>query len=192
MINLRELRPRAPTVTAFCILALLSLNSAAASAENLADRLLSTLLHENTEGQLYQQANNPWPGGSYKLQVFKNGKPSMISSANDIQLQMPLRVFIVGDATNSLLKVELACTAEFNTVARLGLTPKKGGGPSLQLQSQVHLPIPMVTADCGGMQLPIQAYLQVFIEQNKPKWEHDIDAKVNGLLNGQVQKQLGP
>lgn len=155
----------------------------AAPQTNLTDRLLSTLIDKNSQGLLYEQGENPWPGGSYTLQVFKDGEPSFASGPNDIRMQMPIRVAIKGDASNKVLNMQLSCAAQFGTVGVVELTPIAGMN-QLQLQSRVDLPVPVVNADCGGMQLPIQSYLQAFIAQNKPKWERDINTKVNAVLSG--------
>lgn len=151
------------------------------SAPNLSDQLMAELLHRHTDGMLYQQADNPWPGGTYKLQVFKNGKPRVLSSMGSVEVHVPLRVAIAGTAASDLLKIKMGCTASFTTLGRVEFTPRQAGIVEV-LKSTITLPIPAVVADCDGVKLPIDSYLTVAVEQNKQQWQADVDQKVNGWL----------
>lgn len=171
----------------FCLLGLgsagFAVSAAPAPETALTDQVLAALLDGHTEPQLYEKSNNPWPGGSYSLEVFKGGKPAVTSSAGRIHLKMPLKIVIAGNAASSLLKLKLACNASFATTGEVELTPRVKGAVS-PLQSNITLPIPSVMADCDGAQLPIDAYLKAFVEQNKRQWESEIDAQVNAQLAG--------
>lgn len=162
-------------------LSTLSVGAFSASEPSLSDRLLANLLDVHTTEQLYQQADNPWPGGKYRLEVFKNGKPMVTSGPTVIHISVPLKIVIAGNAASDLLKFNMACKTSFNTVGEVVFTPGVKGSLTA-LRSQITLPIPVVAADCGGMQLPVDAYLKTFVAQNKRKWEQDIDAKVNAQL----------
>lgn len=155
--------------------------SVSAAELDLTDQLLARLLDRHTEPLLYEQANNPWPGGNYKLEVFKNGKPMVTSGVKEVRLKMPLRIAITGDAANSLLKFKLACSASFTTLGEVRLTPQEEGSVAA-LTSDITLPIPAVVADCDGVQLPIDNYLKALLEQNEKKWEQDLDSKINAWL----------
>lgn len=163
--------------------ATLSVSAAPASGPALTDELLAALLDRHTESQLYEQANNPWPGGNYKFDVIKGGSPTVTSSAGKVHVKMPLKIVIAGNAENGFLKLKLACKASFTTVGEVEFTPHVEGA-ILPLKSQIFLPIPPVMADCDGMQLPVEPYLKAFVEQNKRQWESKIDAQVNAQLVG--------
>ena len=145
------------------------------------DQLLADLLYRHAPKELYKQADNPWPGGDYSLQVFKNGKPVVTSSAGDIHLNMPIQVVITGNAANELLKLKLACNTRFNSTAEVTFTPVKAGVMTA-FKSSITLPIPAVIANCDGMQLPIDQYLKTLVAQNKAQWEIKLDQKLNAWL----------
>lgn len=143
---------------------------------------MTELLDRHTQGRVYEQANNPWPGGNFKIEVYKDGEPRVTSGLHSIHLQMPLEVRISGDAASSFLQMKLACTSRFTTIGEVELTPRTAGRVE-QLSSNITLPIPPAEADCGTMKLPIDAYLKAVVAQSKPKWEQDIDKKLNDWLS---------
>lgn len=159
-----------------------AISAAPAVGASLTDHLLATLLDRRTQSQLYRQGNNPWPGGSYTLEVLKNGQPTVISSDDAIHVKMPLKIDIKGDAASTLLKIKLGCSAHFTTVGEVIFSPGAKGSPT-DLKSRINMPIPAVVADCDGMQLAITPYLEAFLAQNKQKWEREIDARVNAILS---------
>jgi hypothetical protein len=149
---------------------------------DLSEQLMASLLDRHTLAKLYEQANNPWPGGNYQLEVFKNGQPEVRTNAQDILIKMPLRIAIAGDIANALLKFKMACKASFTTLGEVRLQPVKPGRVNA-LASSVTLPIPQVMADCDGSPVPIDGYLKNLLEQNKRRWELELDAKVNAWLS---------
>lgn len=163
-------------------LSILSLGALSAPDLSLSDRLMANLIDTHTDKQLYQQADNPWPGGKYQLDVFKNGKPIVTSGPEVIHIKVPLKIVIAGNAASGLLKFNLVCKTSFTTVGEVEFSPAVEGSLS-PLRSQITLPIPAVAADCDGMQLPVDTYLTAFVAQNKRKWEQDIDSKVNAQLS---------
>lgn len=150
-------------------------------ADRLIDRLIVQLIQTHAPSPLYQQGNNPWPGGSYSLNVFKNGEPAVSSGPSSIELQVPLRIVVAGSASNGLLNLQLDCKASFTTLGNVTLAPRTAGD-TLSLKSELNLVIPPVTADCGRVQLPIDSTIKSLIAQKIPEWEARIDAEVNSLL----------
>lgn len=157
----------------------------AASSLSLSDRVMAELLDNHTAGKVYQQANNPWPGGSYKLEVFKNGKPKIVSGSGTITLQMPLKIAITGNAASTLLQMKMACSTSFTTVGEIELTARDSDNIDA-LKSRINLPIPAVVADCDGVKLPVDTYLKAAVAQNQQQWQRDIDQKINAWLNGEA------
>lgn len=187
-INKNPNKIRCFVLLALCFIVLVPGRGAHAdtSAPNLSDQLIAELLHRHTNGMLYQQADNPWPGGTYKLQVFKNGKPRVLSATGSVEVNVPLRVEIAGSAASDFLKIKMACTANFTTLGRIEFTPREAGVINV-LESSITLPIPPVVADCDGVKLPIETYLTAAVQQNKQQWQKDVDEKVNSWLNKSAQ-----
>lgn len=150
-------------------------------AKTITDQLLAALLEKHLPTPVYERGNNPWPGGAYKLEVFKIGRPEVISSTANIQVKMPLKILITGNVSNDLLQVTLNCSTSFTTVGEIFFTPTQPGTINT-LASSVTLPIPPVMADCNGMQVPIDEYLKTVVAQNKRQWELKLDTEVKGWL----------
>lgn len=152
-----------------------------ANAETLTDQLLAQLLEKHLPAPLYQRANNPWPGGNFRLDIFQRGQPIVRSKDASIHVQLPLRIVIAGDASNDFLGFKVNCHASFQTIGTIDLTPANTSDTIL-LRSAVAVPIPPVTADCDGLQLPIDSYLKAFVAQNERQWELRIDREINTQL----------
>lgn len=147
-------------------------------AATLTDQLMADLLESNLPRPVYQQDNNPWPGGSYTVEVFKEGSPRVVSGEQSIYVEMPLRIVIVGNAASEFLRFRMACNASFVTTGAVKFTP----GEATTLNSEITLPIPPVQATCDNMQLPVDTYLKAFVAQNKRQWELQIDRELHDWL----------
>lgn len=187
--HLNKTRRVAPLAAGIIVLVQVLWAQADTVAPNLSDQLMAEFLHRHTEDMLYQQADNPWPGGTYRLQVFKNGKPRVLSGIGSVEVHVPLRVAINGTAASDLLKIKMGCTASFTTLGRIVFTPREAGVINA-LKSNITLPIPAVVADCDGVKLPIDAYLTAAVEQNKQQWQEDVDQKVNAWLSKEIQPEV--
>lgn len=156
-------------------------NALAAQPANLTDQLMALMLEKHLPAPVYEQGSNPWPGGSYQLQVHKTGRPEVVSSAHNIHVKMPLKVQIAGDMANDLLQLKFKCNTSFDTVGEIVFAPTKPGLVNT-LASTVTLPIPPTIADCDGMKFPIDEYLKTLVAQNKKQWELKLDEEIKTWL----------
>lgn len=147
----------------------------------LTDKLLSELLDRHAPEKVFEQGENPWPGGDFSVQVLKNGAPQVTSRVQSIHVQMPLKIVIEGNASSSFLRMQLQCTASFTTLGEVVFTPRIPGLVNA-FDSSITLPVPPVVASCDGMQLPIDEYLQALVNQKKRQWEVQLDEEVNQWL----------
>jgi hypothetical protein len=172
---------RITTIAAALMLGFYCLTTTAAQVTTLTDQLMALMLEKHMPAPVYEQGSNPWPGGSYQLQVFKTGRPEVVSNANNIHVKMPLKVQIVGDMANDLLQVKFKCNTSFDTVGEIVFAPTKPGLMTT-LASTVTLPIPPAMADCDGMKFPIDEYLKTLVVQNKKQWELKLDEEIQVWL----------
>lgn len=152
-------------------------NLLAAPGLTLTDQVLGLLLETHLPTPVYEQGSNPWPGGSYKLEVHKIGRPEVVSSASYIHVRMPLQVRMVGDMASDLLRIQLKCSTHFDTVGEIVFAPAKPGVLS-SLASDITLPIPPAVADCDGMKFPVDQYIKTLVAQNKRQWELKLDEEI--------------
>jgi len=162
-------------------LAFYCLNSIAAQPATITDQLLALMLEKHLPVPVYEQGSNPWPGGSYQLQVHKTGRSEVVSSASNIYVKMPLKILIAGDMSSDLLQVKFKCNTSFDTVGEIVFAPAKPGVVST-LASSVTLPIPPAIADCDGMKFPIDEYLKTLVAQNKRQWELKLDEEIQSWM----------
>lgn len=172
---------RLTLIAAALILGFYNVNALAAPPATVTDQLLALLLEKHLPVPVYEQGSNPWPGGSYQLQVHKTGRPEVVSSANNIYVKMPLKIQIAGDMASDLLQVKFKCNTSFDTVGEIVFAPTKPGLVST-LASTVTLPIPPAMADCDGMKFPIDEYLKTLVTQNKRQWELKLDEEIKTWL----------
>lgn len=165
----------------FCLNPLFA--GAATKSTTVTDQLLALLLEKNLPAPMYEQASNPWPGGDYSLEVHKMGRPEVTSSATNIHVKIPLKVLIAGKINSDLLQIKMTCDSTFTTVGEILLTPEKSGVVST-LASVITLPIPPVMADCDGVKVPVDQYLQTVVTQNKKQWETKLDTEIRSWLLG--------
>lgn len=158
--------------------------AAASRPATITDQLLALLLEKHLPAPMYEQASNPWPGGDYSLRVQKAGRPEVTSTDANIHVKIPLEVLIVGRVSNDLLQIKLSCNSSFTSIGEITLTPQKPGVVT-SLTSSITLPVPPTTADCDGMQFPIDDYLKSVIAQNKKQWELKLDAELKTWLEGE-------
>jgi hypothetical protein len=157
------------------------LNAFAAKPATITDQLMALMLEKHLPTPVYEQANNPWPGGNYQLQVHKTGQPEVVSSNANIYVKMPLKVQIVGDVASDLLQVKFKCNTSFDTVGEIVFAPTKPGAVNT-LASTITLPIPPTMADCDGMKFPIEESLKTLVAQNKKQWELKLDEEIKTWL----------
>ena len=75
----------------------------------------------------------------------------------------------------------LTCRANFKTMARVDVLPDYSAG-AIRAKSKVTLPILKMVADCGVIELPVNAFLEQLVSSNKAQWEMDIDKALNAQL----------
>lgn len=155
---------------------------AAAPQTVLTDQVLALLLAQHAPAILYEQSNYPWPGGSFRLQVLKNGAPDISSSPLVIAVKLPVKIIIHGVGGNDLLNIHYECHSDFSTIADIVFKPQQLGKANL-LRSTIELPIPGVIADCGAIKLPIDEVIRTLVSQQKTQWQKEVDTNVNKWLN---------
>jgi hypothetical protein len=148
-----------------------------AQTNTVTDQLLALLLEKHLPAPLYEQGSNPWPGGNYKLEVHKAGRPEVVSATDHIHVKLPLQVRMAGDMANNMLQIKLTCSTRFDTVGEIVFAPTKPGDVS-SLASAITLPIPPAMADCDGMKFPVDAYIKTLVAQNKRQWELRLDEEI--------------
>jgi len=159
--------------------ALVVLGSTHTVAETAADKLLGRVIDKQVPAMVYESKNQPWPGGTYAIRIFRNGQPSYMSDTRDLSVSLPLRAEMEGNV--AVLSSPLICRANFNSTARVAVTPDFGAA-KMRTKSVITLPIPKVMADCGSIQFPVEAFLEQLVLQNKLQWELDIDKAFNQEL----------
>ncbi|WP_187407992.1 hypothetical protein [Saccharophagus sp. K07] len=174
-----------------CSVALMIDAAAAPRTPTITDQLLAVLLERHLPEPMYEQASNPWPGGDYSLQVQKAGRPEVTSSETNIHVKIPLKVLISGKVANDMLQIKLACSSSFTSIGEIVFTPAKPGVITT-LTSAITLPVPPTTANCEGLQFPIDDYLKTVIAQNKRQWELKLDAELKDMLQEKPAQESLP
>lgn len=175
------MKRRLATFAAALTLGFGCLNAFAAKPATITDQLMALMLEKHLPAPVYEQGNNPWPGGNYQLQVHKTGRPEVVSSATNIHVKMPLKIQIAGDVASDLLQVKFKCNTTFDTVGEIVFAPTKPGAVNT-LASTITLPIPPTVADCDGTKFPIEETLKSLVVQNKKQWELKLDEEIQGWL----------
>lgn len=157
--------------------------------ENLTDVLLAHAIYDQAPDVLFERADNEWPGGQYTFRVMKNGRPQVVSSVDQVDLSIPVRVTIRGEVANDFLKVRAQCSAAFHTSAQIRLVRDEKSREAQRVESDITFPVPPVTADCGGANVPVDAVLRALVASQKVQWEARIDAEVDGWLESSAKSE---
>ena len=155
-----------------------------AAEDTAAARLLGLVLDTYVPKVLYEEKGVPWLGGKRSIKISKVGQAKLTSDEETITVTFPLNTVLSGNVDTNVvvLQIKASCRAEFTAPAAIVLTVDFKKKP-LQVNTVVDVVVPPVTADCDGYQLPVQPLLQAVIEQQKPKWQNDIQQQIaDGLM----------
>ena len=155
-----------------------------AAEDTAAARLLGLVLDTYVSNVLYEEKGVPWLGGKRTLKITKAGRAKLTSDAQTITVSFPLKTVLSGNINKDMVLVQInaACRASFTAPAEIELTIDFAKKP-LKVSALINVQVPPVTANCDGYQLPVQPLLQTIIEQQKPKWQNDIQQQIaDGLM----------
>ena len=155
-----------------------------APEDTAAARLLGLVLDTYVPKTLHEEKGVPWLGGKRSIKISKVGQATLTSDEQTITVSFPLKAVLAGNVDTNivLLQIKAACRAEFTAPAAIKLAVDFTKKP-LQVSTVIDVVVPPVTADCDGYQLPVQPLLQAVIEQQKPKWQTDIQQQIaDGLM----------
>ncbi len=149
-----------------------------------AARLLGLVLDTYVPKVLHEEKGVPWLGGTRSIKISKVGQAKLTSTNKTITVTFPLKAVLSGNVDTQVvvLQIKASCRAEFTAPAAIVLSVDFKKKP-LQVNAVISVVAPPVTADCDGYQLPVQPLLQAVIEQQKPKWQNDIQQQIaDGLM----------
>lgn len=155
-----------------------------AAEDTAAARLLGLVLDTYVPKILYEEKGVPWLGGKRSLKISKAGQAKLTSDEKTITVTFPLHTVLSGNVDTNIvvLQIKASCRAEFTAPAAIVLTVDLKKKP-LQVSTVINVVVPPVSADCDGYQLPVQPLLQAVIEQQKPKWQNDLQQQIaDGLM----------
>ena len=168
----------------FIVLSLLSATIASpAQSENIADRLIGTLIEKKLPAVLYQHKDKPWELGTYSLTVKKTGQSNFSSSNTALQAKLPLQVIISGKIQKDLFgtAIMIGCNSQFYTHGTVNITPEIKPVNS-QADVLIDIPIPNPQLNCDGLIFPIKEPLEQLIAEEKVNWQQDIRMEIGKLF----------
>lgn len=97
--------------------------------------------------------------------------------------EVPLAISMTGKLKNNLplANLNLDCKGDFNTRARVRVTPQFSAGKE-DIKADINLPIPEVFMDCNGFKLRIDSFLQQIVKNKKAEWESQIENSFQQIL----------
>jgi hypothetical protein len=158
--------------------------SSMAMERTAAARLLGLVLDTYIPAVLHEEKDVPWLGGKRSIKITKAGTATLTSDAQAIVVTFPLAAKLWGDIdTNVLLmNVKAACVADFVAPAKIAIQVNFASKP-LDLEVRVDVATPPVLADCEGFKLSVETVIAAVIDQQKPKWQQDIEQQLSdGLM----------
>lgn len=150
----------------------------------ISERLISALLNKHIATTLYEERNIPLQGGSYELSMVRTG-PAVVERGSDrLRFKLPVKTRMEGKIKKDLgfALVDLSCLAQFANTGQIEVIPAFSGD-RVTFESVINFPIPPVTADCGSIQIPVDAVLRNLVETHKGDWEKQISARLNEEFN---------
>ncbi|WP_054113215.1 hypothetical protein [Marinagarivorans algicola] len=155
-----------------------------ARQETAAARLLGLVLDTYIPKTLYEEKGIAWMGGKRTLTITKAGAAVLDSTASVITVNFPLRAELRGNVNTNLVLVQIkaSCEASFTAPAAINLTIDFHQKP-LRVIAAIDVDVPPVMADCNGYKLSVEELIRVVIEQQKTRWQHDIQQQItDGLM----------
>lgn len=152
-------------------------------AQTATDKMLGMLIEKNIPHQLYRNQSLAWDYGVYGLDIVKNGQSKFSSTENHMLSEVPLAISMTGKMKNNLplANMNLDCKGDFNTRARVKITPQFLAGKE-DIKAEIDLPIPEVFMDCNGFKLRIDSFLQQIVSSKKAEWETQIENTFQQVL----------
>lgn len=157
--------------------------AAQAPVKSAAMVLLGRLIDQALPAELYSEKDVSWMGGKRSLNIHKQGAASIGSDANSIKVRFPVRVRLEGnvDTTLVLVNIKSHCKAAFNMPATVTLLGDFTATP-INVDVAVALTVPPVSADCEGYAIAIAPLVQAIIEQQRPKWQAELQQEITAHL----------
>jgi hypothetical protein len=152
-------------------------------AQTATDKMLGVLIEKNIPHQLYNNQSLHWDYGVYGLNIVKNGQSKFSSTETHMISEVPLAISMTGKLKNNLplANLNLDCKGDFNTRARVRVTPQFSVGKE-DIKADINLPIPEVFMDCNGFKLRIDSFLQQIVNTKKSEWESQIENSFQQIL----------
>lgn len=152
-------------------------------AQTATDKMLGMLIEKNIPHQLYRNESLAWDYGVYGLDIVKNGQSKFSSTEHHMVSEVPLAISMTGKMKNNLplANMNLDCKGNFNTRARVKVTPRFSAGKE-DIEAEIDLPIPEVFMDCNGFKLRIDSFLQQIVSSKKAEWETQIENSFQQVL----------
>lgn len=156
---------------------------ASKSSPNAAMVLLGRLIDKALPSELYSEKNVAWMGGKRSLVIQKQGAAVITSDQTAIAVRFPVRVTLDGNVDTSLVLVNIKsqCKAAFTMPATVTLTGNFAATP-ISVETAVALNVPPVSADCEGYAIAIAPLVQAIIEQQRPKWQAELQQEITAHL----------
>ena len=169
---------------AIYVCAVLGLNSMSASAANITDKLIGTIIERQLPETLYQHKNMPWEFGVYSLTVNKTGVSGFSSDETQLSVKMPLEIVINGVFKQNLFgnNVSIGCNSQFVTDGFVDIKPQIKPTKS-EVDANINIPIPNPHLNCNGLKIPIKQALEQLIAEKKSQWENRMELEVSKLFN---------
>ena len=151
--------------------------------QTAAARLLAMVLDAYMPKVLHQEKDQPWMGGKRSIKISKVGAPTLNSNRQSITVTFPLKTELSGNINTNLvlMQVKANCVASFTAPAAVNLWVDFTKKP-LVVKAVVNMVVPPVMANCDGYQLAVEAVIQNVIEQQKIKWQNDIQQQITDGL----------
>lgn len=157
--------------------------SAKPAPQSAAMVLMGRLIDQAMPAELYSEKNVAWMGGKRTLVIQKQGQARITSTADTITVRFPVRVTLNGNVDTSLVLVRIKsqCKAAFNLPATVTLRGDFAATP-IHVKTDVALTVPPVSADCDGYAVAIAPLVQAIIEQQRPKWQAELQQEITAHL----------
>lgn len=151
--------------------------------ESAAMVLMGRLIDQTMPAELYSEKNVAWMGGKRSLVIKKQGQARITSNADTIAVRFPVRVTLNGNVDTSivLMRLQRQCKAAFNMPATVNLRGDFAATP-IHVKADVELIVPPVSADCEGYAVAIAPLVQAIIEQQRPKWQAELQQEITAQL----------
>lgn len=152
-------------------------------SQTATDKMLGVLIEKNIPHRLYSNQSLHWDYGVYGLNIVKNGQSKFSSTETHMISEVPLAISMTGKLKNNLplANLNLDCKGDFNTHARVRVTPQFSAGKE-DIKADINLPIPEVFMDCNGFKLRIDSFLQQIVNNKKAEWESQIEGAFQQAL----------